>query len=333
MSRNDQYITGQTPLTNSTPITDEEEPFFVEIEETSSPTSQPTPPPTMTIDEAEAPPQWFNGSAKQQKTASKPRPATGRNRQQAASQPKRKKPVRRAPIVAADEEDPEELTWQEQFRRWVHEGGGAGFGVSVLVHAVLLLTLSLLILHQPEDEELITTVGQSEAPDLASIKDVDLDVDLKPEIQEQIKNPEFEPQPLSMPNLGIGSLASSLDSPNAGGLDFKIPSQAVTKGSFTVWTEPEDPKPREDYWIMIKIKLKNDLRKYPRRDLMGKVMGTDGYEKNFGGPTESGYEQVNKSMVIMKACKIPGALQELVKDTITVHSKMLNEKQTIELVF
>lgn len=324
MSRNDQYLNGQFSFgANSTPVTEDEEPFFVEIED-ASPSS---PPPAPTGDNA--PPQWFNGAAKQK--APSPPPAPPQRKRKPASPQQRKKPLKRAPIVAADDEE-ENLTWQEQLNRWVQEGGGAGFGVSVLVHAVLLLLMSLWILHLPQDEELITTVEQTDMADVASIKDVDLDVDLKPVIEEQINKPDFEPAPLSMPDLGIGSLASSLDSKAAGGLALKIPSQAVTKGSFTVWTVPEDPKPGERYMIMIQLKLKNNIKRYPRRDLSGNVVGTDGYKDYFGGPTESGYVTVNGDTVTIEACPVPGAAQ-LVKDVIKVESKILKEKQTIELVF
>lgn len=330
MSRNDQFFSGESPFPNSTPVTEQEEPFFVEIDEGSSSPQSSSP-----SANENAPPQWFRGPASKSKPSSKPTPPAPpqQKRQQPTSPSQRKKPLKRTPIVATEEEDePEELTWQEQVKRWFHEGGGAGFGVSVLVHSVLLLFLSLWILHRPTDEELITTVEQTDIPEVASIKDVDLDVDLMPDIEEQINKPEFEPAPLSMPDLGIGSLASSLDSKQAGGTLLKIPSQAVTKGSFTVWTEPEDPRPGEKYVIMIQIKLKNSVKKYPRRDLKGKVVGTDNYMDHFGGPTESGYEEVKNNTVTLRACEVPGA-QQLVKDVITVESKLLNEKQTIELVF
>lgn len=327
MSRNDQYIAEQSPVANRIPVTEDEEPFFVEIDE---PSPSPSPP---TADE-NAPPQWFRRPASPQNATPAQPPASPRRNDLTASPKQRKKPLRRArtPLIKTDDEDPEELTWQERFNRWFQDGGGAGFGVSVAVHAVLLLMLSLWILHQPEDVELVTTMEQSEPFDAGPIKEVDLNVDLKPDIPQQINNPQFEAAPVSTADLGIGSLAFSINTPKAGGLDLKIPSQAVTKGSFTVWTEPEDPVPGEKYMIMIQIKLNNDVKMYPLSDLKGKVVGTDNYTDHFGGPTESAKIPVKNRTVVIKACPVPGA-QELVKDVITVESKMLNEKQTIELVF
>jgi hypothetical protein len=106
----------------------------------------------------------------------------------------------------------------------------------------------------------------------------------------------------------------------------------VTRGSFTVWTIPEDPTPGEKYMIMIQIKLNNSVKRYPRSDLSGNVIGTDGYRDNFGGPTESGYLPIKDNTVIYEALPVPGAAQ-LVKDVITVESKILKEKQVIELIF
>ncbi len=132
----------------------------------------------------------------------------------------------------------------------------------MLVHIALLLVLSLLIYARPKEEDLITTVEQSEVVDLASIQDVEI-VDLDTDFEPQTKNPLFDPAPMSAPDIGLNSLASSLVDRPAGGLDFKIPNQAVTKGSFTVWTVPEDPRPGEKYVIMIQIKLKNNVKHTP----------------------------------------------------------------------
>src|SRR5262249_5050992 len=40
---------------------------------------------------------------------------------------------------------------------------------------------------------------------------------------------------------------------------INVPGYAVTKGSFSVWTEPEDPEPRQDYRIIIQIRLPENL--------------------------------------------------------------------------
>jgi hypothetical protein len=298
-----------------------DEPFFVEIEENPSPREASAP--------DNGPPGWFQGPAKQQKTQSKP-PAKP-SRQQAAVNRQRKPLRQKAPIVRAEDEPEEELTWQEQVKEWIYGEGGAGYGISVVVHLILLLAMSLWILSRPSDRDLITEVEQTEVVDVASIKDVDIDVDLKTDIPEQINKPEFEPAPMSLPDIGVNSLATSLGNTTGGGIDSIIPKQAVTKGSFTVWTEPEDPMPGQQYNIVIQVKLKSNVAKLRRSDIKGSVIGTDGYKDYFGGPTEPGYYTVKDNMVRFQVL-VPGAAQ-LVKDVINVESELLKEKQQIEIVF
>lgn len=107
---------------------------------------------------------------------------------------------------------------------------------------------------------------------------------------------------------------------------------AVTKGSFTVWTEPNDPKPGEKYKIWIEIKLPKDLERFPRCDLSGTVTGTDGYKDFFGGSNEPGSLPVTNQKVRYHALTVPGAAT-LVKDVIRIQSKLLDEEQQVELKF
>ena len=112
----------------------------------------------------------------------------------------------------------------------------------------------------------------------------------------------------------------------------RIPEGAVSKGSFTVWTEPNDPKPGEKYIILIEIKNLKDMEKFPRCDLSGSIIGTDGYKDYFGGPNEPGFLPVKNKAVRFEALVVPGAAQ-LVKDVIQIKSKLLDEEQQLELKF
>ena len=107
-------------------------------------------------------------------------------------------------------------------------------------------------------------------------------------------------------------------------------SGAVSKGGFTAWTEPPDPAPGENYLIIIQIKLPPTLKRYPRKDLSGKVIGTDGYEQDIRGQTE-GYLPIkgNETQLVVQ---LPGAAR-LVKDRIDIKSKMLKEAQILEIEF
>lgn len=111
-----------------------------------------------------------------------------------------------------------------------------------------------------------------------------------------------------------------------------IPDGAVTKGSFTAWTEPQNPQPGQRYTIVVQIKGLENLERFPRCDLSGTVIGTDGYKDSFGGPTEHGDFPVKDQTVRLPVEVVPGAA-ELVKDTIQIKSKLLNEEQQIEINF
>lgn len=62
-------------------------------------------------------------------------------------------------------------------------------------------------------------------------------------------------------------------------LKVPVDGLAVTKGSFTAFTIPAAPKPRQAYSIVIEVKLPDDVEEYRVSDLSGKVRGTDGYEQ------------------------------------------------------
>jgi hypothetical protein len=119
---------------------------------------------------------------------------------------------------------------------------------------------------------------------------------------------------------GLGSVAGNI----------RVPSSAITKGSFTVWTEPEDPLPGRPYEIVIQVQLSREIKGYRLRDLTGLVTGTDGYEKPIR--FKSTDRKAVKDGVVQVKIPIPGA-NRLVKDTIRVRSDVLKEEQTIEIVF
>ena len=108
---------------------------------------------------------------------------------------------------------------------------------------------------------------------------------------------------------------------------------AVTEGSFTVWTEPDDPIPGETYTIMIEVKLPEKVTRYPRHDLVGLVTGTDGWEQQLPGNAKplQQYLPVHNHTVQLEV-DVPGAGRR-VRDTIQVRSKLLKEEQVLKIVF
>jgi hypothetical protein len=108
---------------------------------------------------------------------------------------------------------------------------------------------------------------------------------------------------------------------------------AVTEGSFTVWTIPDDPLPGEDYVIVIEIKLPEKVHRYPRSDLSGHVVGTDGWRQPLpgnGSPLQQ-YLPIEEHVVQLQVA-VPGGGRR-VEDTVKVRSRLLKEEQTLKIVF
>ena len=149
----------------------------------------------------------------------------------------------------------------------------------------------------------------------------------------------------------IGSDAKEPD-PEGAGVLLKVPESglAVTKGSFTAFTIPANPKPREVYQIVIEVRLPDDVKKFKVNDLVGEVRGSDGYTQKLpydkDTPYASGYPAENKRIIVLEAStvldvinnrvqiivKVPGAAR-LVKDEIRIRSRKLKEEQELTLVF
>lgn len=134
-------------------------------------------------------------------------------------------------------------------------------------------------------------------------------------------------------------------------LFFRMPDSglAVTKGSFTAWTDPAHPKPGDFYQIIIEMRLPDRLNRYRLTDLSGRVVGTDGYTQRLpydqrkpnaarvtgGAEPETVKRNTAVELIgnkLQLAIKVPGA-PRLVKDRIFIKSRRLHEDQEIVLVF
>jgi hypothetical protein len=136
--------------------------------------------------------------------------------------------------------------------------------------------------------------------------------------------------------VGGGSGGSGGGGGGGDGTGFRMPGKAVTKGSFTAWTFPEDPKPREDYLIVIQIQLPASVTDYKKEDITGYMEGDDGYRTPIGDYRGNKFDKKYYGDFDMRAkqfvIKIPGAAAK-VKDVIQVRSKVLKEEQVLEIVF
>lgn len=161
------------------------------------------------------------------------------------------------------------------------------------------------------------------------------------------ENPQFSggTTTTSAPRTPAPPPAGSLDSGNSGTPPAPapvtevvppVPEKVVKKGSFSVFTIPVDPEPGKSYDIVITVDLSSadEISNYKQSDLTGSIMGTDGFMYGLGSNLD-GIETFNfmpeKLQAVLKIT-IPGAIKNT-KDTVKINSSLLEESQTIELVF
>lgn len=114
---------------------------------------------------------------------------------------------------------------------------------------------------------------------------------------------------------------------------------AVSEGSFTAWAEPSNPGTLQDYDIFIEIDLKKDASSYKLDDLSGRLTGTDAFTQEIPtGRRSTGLPNAPFDITIsgQKATvkmRVPGAFYPSTLDTVSLHSKALNENATLKIQF
>ena len=227
-------------------------------------------------------------------------------------------------------------------KRYLISQASTGAGVSVGVHAVLLALLSLFVITHHNDEApwLTSSFAADETAnlDLTDLEDFTLEPLAASTPLDVISAVVPQPAAVQPGFLVAESPVTSGSGSNTNGTGVRPPgtANAVTKGSFTAWTDPADPKPREDYLLVILIRVPDSVRKYTREDLSGFLTGDDGYETPIGNFTGKGFPKQFYGQFDDKAhrlvIRVPGAAAK-VQDTIQIRSKILREEQTLEIVF
>ena len=115
-----------------------------------------------------------------------------------------------------------------------------------------------------------------------------------------------------------------------GGGYGNAPGNAVSAGSFSVWTEPDNPDPGEPYKIVVQIRLPDGMKRYSVTDLEGVVVGSDGYQKLIPGNVR-GFLPVHEGQARFEVHIV--SADENVLDTVFVRSKVLREAQKLQLRF
>ncbi len=231
-------------------------------------------------------------------------------------------------------------------KRWIRTAAAAGYGISLLIHAVALLIMSFVVLSQIDfDESILTSIASDEETSLFDeIVDVRMDmpegdISLEKSLDSaaNIDMADWAETPVTTGiEDSIESLFEKEGAKGLGGGGFMAPpnSRVFKKGSFSVWTIPDDPEPGQDYVIVIVVKLPKRVKRYRASDLVGLVVGTDGYRQIIPGPQYSRgtvYLPMKDHMAKL-VVKVPGGASR-VRDVINIRSKTLKEKQKIELEF
>ncbi|MEQ9408733.1 MAG: hypothetical protein RIK87_13435 [Fuerstiella sp.] len=277
-------------------------------------------------------------------------------------------PQSRPPADSAVSEDAEND--HGTLRQYLLTATAVGYYLSMLLHLLGYAVAAILFAYLSQvlyDDEPLTPIRASlddfdreaEQPEFQVVTDISLGTsDGDSSIERISNNLQVVEHGLvqTLNNDTLPSLLKDDDNPDdqsgAGDFLFKLPESglAVTKGSFTVWTEPEAPNPQQPYFIIIEIMLPESTRMYRVNDLSGYVVGSDRYRQKIPvdreTPNASFYtdehqklkkltasEQIKvRGNKVQLAIKVPGA-RRLVKDTIQIRSRRLRENQELELVF
>lgn len=301
-----------------------------------------------------------------------PRPAWMRKVQEsaAASHPNSATSRRQSRVILkSDEEDSEaDLSVMDRIMQWLRTAAAAGYAMSLMLHLLLLLGMALWFFPQIKESMSITTVVESDVEEIQtfdSLDDVQLDSPagaeeiLKPQLTEIVPDADLnlmETQLLQDITAADAKGDGGTSGVGSGGFRLLEPKNAVKAGSFTAWTIPiaqvpgekttagESPRPGQDYHIVIQVSVPTNRDSYLINDLSGRVIGTDGYVQII--PAQAYFQNDQGRMIHAKLgrrvpivdgvvqiiIRVPGA-EALVKDTININSRMLKERQTLDLVF
>lgn len=293
-------------------------------------------------------------------------------------------PQRRARVVPVaiplgvplkDEPSPP-LTWRE----YLLGPEGRSFSISLLVHLLLLALLAIPLSREMSRKAdivpIIEVIEGVEGDDaLGDFIDAPVLTMQKATGLEDFEAPRFD-EGTSGFSLPInGALADSAGSSGSedgegtmdlagavGGYLLREPGNAVKAGRFTAFSRPiivtgvgnktreefgepgEAPLAGQAYFIVIQIRVDPRRKTYLIGDLIGSVVGTDGYTQKVpegmyilddeGKPQEIKRSKPIKVVdsIVQLLMRVPGAKSE-VRDNIYLKSKMLKEEQNLQLIF
>lgn len=236
----------------------------------------------------------------------------------------------------------------------------ASYGVSVVIHLAILIIFSLIIWQSQGGSTYSTELGIAEATgdELLNPQSFEISAgsegaeETTPEIEPlaialpQPKAPAIDAAPVELPGIAKGTGEDNKDQAGSGSdAKFEMPRGAgvVRQGNFAAWTLPADPLVGQDYAIVVEITLPPGVENYNRTDLSGKLIGSDGYMINIPDGREfngQGWVRPYRRPrfhfgddVARLVFFVRGAREALVRDTIRIRSRVLNESQKLEIIF
>jgi hypothetical protein len=238
---------------------------------------------------------------------------------------------------------------------------GAAYGASLAIHGLLLLSFSWVIIQLSEHGAAISTevgISEGEGEEVLDTRAFEISSGLD-SAEEPVA--AVEPVPVEMPDIDLdiataiapemkgaadGAGTDDKTAPGAGeDAVFQLPKggKAIQQGSFAAWTIPADPRPGQDYVIVVEVTLPDETDKYLRTDLSGQLIGTDGYKVMIPDGREwngLGWLRPRRTPLFRREGEkarivffIRGAHQALVRDTIQIRSRLLDEQQKLQIVF
>jgi hypothetical protein len=280
-------------------------------------------------------------------TASNPVPSPLPTEELRPSVAAKSKRVAAAPVISTGNGElvPEENSLKARFVRWARSATMAGVLVSFFVHAFAVSVLAVLVIGGSDIHRTLDIFGMMSDPN-DKVADIELDStmpfdpgqDAAPlEFPDMVQMVTDEPSLFSPADSIRGAVNGTGKGSGEGGEGesmalpaVNIPKYAVTKGSFSAWTDPKDPVPGISYEIVIQFRLPSNVKTYRGSDLSGMVIGTDGYKQVIRFNRGQSFDVKDGSVQVR--IRVPGAAQ-LVRDTIRIESKLLREKQMIEIEF
>jgi len=255
----------------------------------------------------------------------------------------------------AEPAGPDEPTYREWFRSDALKSRWMTYFVAFYVHWLMLLGLGVVCLHRPETFEPLLLNAIFSDHDLSDesvfeIVEADFETDsAETTLDDRLTSVDTSSlvastivPALDMPAVSdafatVAVQESSTDARPKSKLPNQrdsavanVPHHAVTAGSFSVWTVPDNPAPGEPYRIVIQIRLPEGTEKYSVADLEGIIVGSDGYQKMIPGAFR-GYLPIIDGRVKMEVHVVSADLR--VEDTVFVKSKMLREAQRLKIRF